>query len=50
MDGWTLLHFAIGQGDYNISETLLKFGIDIDLATTGMQRTALHEASLGNKT
>jgi ankyrin repeat protein len=50
MDGWTLLHFAIGQNDYTIVETLLQFGIDIDIATSGMQRTALHEASLGNKT
>lgn len=49
MDGWTLLHFAIGQNDYVVAETLLQFGLDVDLATSGMQRTALHEASLGNK-
>ena len=49
MDGWTLLHFAIGQNDYIVAETLLQFGLDVDLATSGMQRTALHEASLGNK-
>jgi ankyrin repeat/SOCS box protein 8 len=49
MDGWTLLHFAVGQNDYSTAQTLLHFGIDVDLATAGMMRTALHEASFGNK-
>jgi ankyrin repeat protein len=49
MDGWTLLHFAVGQNDYSTAQTLLQFGIDVDLATAGMMRTALHEASFGNK-
>jgi ankyrin repeat protein len=49
MDGWTLLHFAVIQGDYCIMETLLRFGINVDLPTSGMMRTPLHEASIGNK-
>ena len=49
MDGWGLLHFAIGQNDFKTAETLLQFGVDIDMTTAGMLRTALHEASLGNK-
>jgi hypothetical protein len=49
MDGWGLLHFAIGQNDFKTAETLLQFGVDIDMTTSGMLRTALHEASLGNK-
>lgn len=33
MNGWTLLHFSVSQNDTEITELLLKFGLDIDLQT-----------------
>lgn len=49
MDGWSLLHFSVSQNDLPTTELLLKFGIDVDLQSDTMKRTALHESALGNK-
>lgn len=49
MDGWSLLHFAVSQNDCMIALVLLKFGINVDIQSSQMQRTALHEACISNK-
>lgn len=49
LGGWTLLHFAISKNDIVATDLLLKFGLDVNSTTDEMQRTALHEAALGNK-
>lgn len=49
MDGWSLLHFAVSQNDCIIALVLLKFGINVDIQSSQMQRTALHEACISNK-
>lgn len=49
MDGWSLLHFGVIANDVEIISILLKHGIDIDIQSKEMRRTALHEAVLINR-
>jgi ankyrin repeat protein len=49
LGGWSLLHFATSASDPVAADLLLRFGIDANIQTEEMKRTALHEAVLGNK-
>jgi ankyrin repeat protein len=49
MDGWSLLHFSITTNDVDIILILLRHGIDVNIQSKEMRRTALHEAVLSNR-
>ena len=47
--GWSLLHFAVSVDDPVAADLLMKFGLDANIQTTEMKRTALMEAAQANK-
>ena len=49
LGGWTLLHFAVSIKDPITVDLLFKMGLDGNVQTSEMKRTALHEATLSNK-
>ena len=44
-----MLHFAVSVDDPVVADLLMKFGLDANIQTTEMKRTALMEATQGNK-